>query len=360
MLDAVDSSDLSSTTTFESTTQIDFTSTNRDYSPVQIRAHLGGMRICICSHVIERIRSELRKIWIDPPPFCRPGASPVTDLLHWEVVIDGPDDSPYVGGTFPVDVDLAGNYPFNPPKITFKTKVTSAIFIWIQFIVFISLLYNQFHDLLPCHWHLCFYPQVYHPNINSDGVMTLSLLRDWSAATTIQEILIFIVYVLSDPMFDVGYRTNDEVNDVYESDIELYEQLAMAWTWEYSSAPIVSHYPTEEDERRLNHLAAVAHRRAADEEEERRRCYEEAERRRCQENKEELERRAAASLAARERMLELPRVTWKRVVAFLQGWSVALPFATSRRRFSSTVLPLSNYTGRACFYRSETKFMSCV
>ncbi|KAG2574602.1 hypothetical protein PVAP13_7KG344770 [Panicum virgatum] len=38
-----------------------------------------------------RIRRELRMIWLDPPAFCRPGASPVTDLLHWEVVIDGSD-----------------------------------------------------------------------------------------------------------------------------------------------------------------------------------------------------------------------------------------------------------------------------
>ncbi|XP_022681395.1 uncharacterized protein LOC105914312 isoform X1 [Setaria italica] len=148
-----------------------------------------------------------------------------------------------------------------------------------------------------------------------------------------------------------GHRTNDEVNDVYERDIELYEQLAIAWTWKYS-APIVSHYPTDElDERWLDHCDAVATKRAADEAEERLRRYEE-ERRRHQEEEEALERRAAASSwpARARRIALLPRVTWKRVVAFLQGWSIALPFATSRRRFSSTVLlPLSNYTGRACF-----------
>lgn len=77
---------------------------------------------------IRRIRSELRKIWVDPPAFCRPGASPVTDLLHWEVVIDGPDGSPYFGGTFPVDIDFS-IYPLSPPKITSKPRylITPAI-----------------------------------------------------------------------------------------------------------------------------------------------------------------------------------------------------------------------------------------
>ncbi|CAN6282096.1 unnamed protein product [Urochloa humidicola] len=74
---------------------------------------------------IRRIRSELREIWVDPPAFCRPGASPVTDLDHWEVIIDGPDGSPYAGGTFPVDVDFVSNYPLRPPKSPSKPRCTT-------------------------------------------------------------------------------------------------------------------------------------------------------------------------------------------------------------------------------------------
>ncbi|CAN6280160.1 unnamed protein product [Urochloa humidicola] len=193
---------------------------------------------------IMRIRRELRKIWVDPPAFCRPGASPVTDLLHWEVVIDGPDGSPFAGGTFPVDVDFVGHYPFQHPKITFKTKV-------------------------------------YHPSIDSEGEMMLDIFQyNWSPAMTVHKLLLFIVSVLYDPMLD-GHRRQEEEEEMSK-------------------------------------------------------------------------KRAAASLslsppAPERRIASLPRVTLKRVVAFLQGWSVALPFATSRRRFSSTVLPLSNCTGRACF-----------
>ena len=87
-----------------------------------------------------RIRRELRLIWVELPAFCRPGASPVTDLLHWEVVIDGPDGSPYAGGTFPADINFVGNYPFKPPKITFKTKVRTPTIAWFVY-------FNRSNDL---------------------------------------------------------------------------------------------------------------------------------------------------------------------------------------------------------------------
>uniref|UniRef100_I1P3Q1 UBC core domain-containing protein n=1 Tax=Oryza glaberrima TaxID=4538 RepID=I1P3Q1_ORYGL len=72
-----------------------------------------------------RISRELEDLWLDPPAYCRPGPEPVTDLLHWEVIIDGPPGTPYAGGTFPVDVWYPNEYPFQPPKLTFKTKVKS-------------------------------------------------------------------------------------------------------------------------------------------------------------------------------------------------------------------------------------------
>ncbi|XP_044413863.1 ubiquitin-conjugating enzyme E2 11-like isoform X2 [Triticum aestivum] len=77
--------------------------------------------------VIRRIRKELKQLWMDPPAFCRPGASPVTDLFHWEVIIDGPHGSPYAGGTFPVDVAYPKDYPFKPIKLTFKTKTYASL-----------------------------------------------------------------------------------------------------------------------------------------------------------------------------------------------------------------------------------------
>jgi len=72
---------------------------------------------------------------------------------------------------------------------------------------------------------------VYHPNINAEGEMTLDIFRygNWSGAMTVHKLLLLIVSVLRDPMLD-DHPINDEANDVYESDLELFEQMAMAWT----------------------------------------------------------------------------------------------------------------------------------
>ena len=44
------------------------------------------------------------------------------DLNKWDVVIQGPDSTPFYGGKFKVQLDFLG-YPFKPPKINFKTKI---------------------------------------------------------------------------------------------------------------------------------------------------------------------------------------------------------------------------------------------
>ncbi|RYY87647.1 hypothetical protein EON63_03765 [archaeon] len=36
--------------------------------------------------------------------------------------IKGPSDTPYVGGTFHVDINIPKDYPFSPPKMKFITK----------------------------------------------------------------------------------------------------------------------------------------------------------------------------------------------------------------------------------------------
>ncbi|WVZ73913.1 hypothetical protein U9M48_022166 [Paspalum notatum var. saurae] len=180
-----------------------------------------------------RIRKELRTMWVDPPSFCRPGASPVTDLFHWEVVIDGPEDSPYAGGTFPVDVQFTDDHPFKPPKITFKTKV-------------------------------------YHPNIDSEGQMVLDIFQDnWSPILRIDKLLLSIVSVLYDPMLD--RPINGHIARLYKSDIELYETKARACSRRYASTPVVSYYPEKGDENWADYFGAVAARNAEMEREEKRR-----------------------------------------------------------------------------------------
>jgi len=37
--------------------------------------------------------------------------------------IKGPDDTPYGGGIFTVDIVIPDQYPFQPPKCTFNTRI---------------------------------------------------------------------------------------------------------------------------------------------------------------------------------------------------------------------------------------------
>ena len=43
--------------------------------------------------------------------------------MIWNITIDGPEGTPFIGGKFVVNLDFTDNYPFKPPKIKFVTKI---------------------------------------------------------------------------------------------------------------------------------------------------------------------------------------------------------------------------------------------
>jgi ubiquitin-conjugating enzyme E2 D/E len=107
---------------------------------------------------LKRIQRELQELGRDPPANC--SAGPVgEDLFHWQATIMGPDDSPYSGGVFFLDIHFPADYPFKPPKVSFTTRI-------------------------------------YHCNINSNGGICLDILKDqWSPALTISKVctILFLI-----------------------------------------------------------------------------------------------------------------------------------------------------------------------
>jgi len=108
----------------------------------------------------------------------------------------GPDDSPYAGGVFFLNIHFPTDYPFKPPKINFTTRI-------------------------------------YHPNINSNGSICLDILKEqWSPALTISKVLLSISSLLTDANPDDPLVP--EIAQIYKTDKPKYEATAREWTRKYA------------------------------------------------------------------------------------------------------------------------------
>ena len=145
---------------------------------------------------IKRIQKELIDLGKDPPANCSAGPIDEKDQYHWQATIMGPDDSPYAGGVFFLNIHFPTDYPFKPAKINFTTRI-------------------------------------YHPNINSNGSICLDILKEqWSPALTISKVLLPISSLLTDPNPDDPLVP--EIAQIYKTDKPKYEATAREWTRKYA------------------------------------------------------------------------------------------------------------------------------
>lgn len=89
--------------------------------------------------------------------------APSDNLFRWAGTIPGPQGSPYEGGVFNINIQLANDYPFSAPKVTFVTRI-------------------------------------YHMNISDKGNVCIDILKqNWSPALSLFKVMLSLSSLLTDP-----------------------------------------------------------------------------------------------------------------------------------------------------------------
>lgn len=139
----------------------------------------------------KRILKETERLHGEPVP----GISAVpseTNARLFSVVIVGPEESPYAGGRFRLELFLPEDYPMAPPKVRFLTRI-------------------------------------YHPNIDRLGRICLDILKDkWSPALQIRTVLLSVQALLSAPNPDDPL--NNEAADAWKNQEATAIRTAEEWT----------------------------------------------------------------------------------------------------------------------------------
>lgn len=149
----------------------------------------------MASGISSRLKKELEKMTTNPSEgiSCCLRDNSLNILDAWLV---GAKGTPYEGGTFLLEVSIPTKYPFQPPRIIFKTRI-------------------------------------YHPNIDEGGRICLNVLKmppsgAWRCTLTIENTLTSVLALMSAPNPDDPLVP--EIAEIYKTNRSQFEKTAKEWT----------------------------------------------------------------------------------------------------------------------------------
>ncbi|OLL24956.1 Ubiquitin-conjugating enzyme E2 14 [Neolecta irregularis DAH-3] len=121
-----------------------------------------------------------------------------SNLATWQCTLTGPAGTPYKGAKFSFNIEFPDTYPFKPPIITFKTRI-------------------------------------YHPNIDSEGAICMSIVKneEWKPSIKITAVLEDLVRLFQEPNPDDPLVTS--VAEVFKTDKKKFEKNVKEYVKKYAS-----------------------------------------------------------------------------------------------------------------------------
>jgi len=160
-----------------------------------------------------RIQREILSLKKNPPPgiSCYPVDEAANNVLTASIV--GTTGSPYEKGVFQLEVTVGDRYPFEPPRVRFRTPL-------------------------------------YHPNVDGAGRICLDMLKmppsgSWKPVFTIEGLLTSIQYLMTNPNPDDPLMP--DIASQYKYNKEEFNREARAWTQKHACASALAvSLPTSE------------------------------------------------------------------------------------------------------------------
>jgi len=119
-----------------------------------------------------------------------------SNLLNWQGLLV-PENSPYNKGAWRIDIVFPAEYPFKPPKVSFRTKI-------------------------------------YHPNIDEKGQVCLPIIsaENWKPATKTNQVIQALVTLVNDP--EPNHPLRADLAEEYTKDRKKFLKNAEEFTRKHS------------------------------------------------------------------------------------------------------------------------------